>query len=335
MYFKKNPIVLSDNYQRFIDSNEYSSPFHSNKYAEILNYNSSNYSIVYSVENSDNEVLALTAVTIQKEKGLKSFFSKRAIIYSGILLKNYSDITTLEFLLKNIQNELKNKVIYIEIRNFFDYNKHLNSYEKFNWEYIPYLNFQLNLENTSKEEILSKMKYNRKREIRLSLNEGALTDEALNDFEVKELYEILKDLYLNRVKLPLPDLDFFIKLHHSEIGKTFVVKHQEKIIGGAFCIYLPNKSIYTLYYCGIRDYHKKIFPTHLAIIGVIEFGLANNLKKLDFMGAGKKGEEYGVRKYKEEFGGDLVEHGRFLKICKPNLFKLGKFALKMLQKIKK
>ena len=179
------------------------------------------------------------------------------------------------------------------------------------------------------------MKYNRRREIKQSLNENAIYSEAQNEDDINKLYLILQELYATRVNVPLPPVAYFINLFHSKLGKVFVVKHNGIIIGGAFCIFKENQFIYTLYYCGIRDYHKKIFPTHLAIIAAMEFGINNKLKGIDFMGAGKVGEEYGVRKYKSEFGGQLVEHGRFLKITNPFLYNLGKFALNQLKRFKK
>ncbi len=73
---------------------------------------------------------------------------------------------------------------------------------------------------------------------------------------------------------------------------------------------------------------KKIFPTHLAIYSIIEFAIKENLKMVDFMGAGKPDTEYGVRDYKLQFGGDLVDFGRFNIIFKPRLFNLGIWGLK-------
>ena len=49
------------------------------------------------------------------------------------------------------------------------------------------------------------------------------------------------------------------------------------------------------------------------------------------MGAGKPDEGYGVREFKSKFGGELLEHGRFLYICKPSLYRLGKFIVKKLK----
>ena len=136
------------------------------------------------------------------------------------------------------------------------------------------------------------------------------------------------------MKLPLPPYSFFLNLFKSKVGQVFVVEHEDKVIGGAFCIYSNNLSINTLYYAGLRNYHKKIYPTHIAILSVIEFAIDNSLKQVDFMGAGKPGVDYGVRNYKLQFGGELVEHGRFILIFKPLLFNLGVWGLKVLSKIK-
>jgi lipid II:glycine glycyltransferase (peptidoglycan interpeptide bridge formation enzyme) len=190
------------------------------------------------------------------------------------------------------------------------------------------------LQGRSREDILGAMKYNRRREIQQSFKNGASANEAENENEIKELYNILLDIYSYRVKLPMPDLEYFIRLYNSPIGKVFIIKHNDMVIGGSFCIFYPSQSIYTMYYCGLRDYHPKIFPTHLAILATIDFGLKNNLQKVDLMGAGKPGQEYGVRKYKSEFGSELLTPGRFIKVNNPVLFNLGKFGLKLLKKVK-
>jgi len=66
----------------------------------------------------------------------------------------------------------------------------------------------------------------------------------------------------------------------------------------------------------------------------IEFAIDNGLKLVDFMGAGKPDQKYGVRDFKLQFGGDLVEHGRFKQINNKFLYNLGIFGLKILSKFK-
>lgn len=145
---------------------------------------------------------------------------------------------------------------------------------------------------------------------------------------MKKVYNILKQNYKERVKLPLPDLDFFLRYFHTQELIVFGVLHNSEIIGGAFCPVLKNRKLFTFYYCGLRLYHKKIFPTHLAILAAMEYCIENSIPVFDFMGAGRPDVEYGVRKYKLEFGGDLLEYGRFIKINNRFLFYVGKLGIK-------
>jgi len=311
----------------------FSSPFQTPEFYEFYNSVEGFSADVFAVEEKD-KLTSLVVVTIQKEQGIKEYFSRRGIVYGGILLSENNE-ASLSFLLKYLNNYYKNKLIYIEIRNNFDFSKFNAVFQFNNFIYQSHLNVQLNTFNYSIETILSNMKYNRRREINISYKEGAVVDEAKNENEVVALFDILKNLYTNRVKLPLPNLNYFIGLYRSKIGKVFIVKHHNKVIGGSFCIFHQGMSINTIYYAGIRNYHKKIFPTHLAIMGVTEFAIKNNLKMVDFMGAGKPGKEYGVRDYKLEFGGELVEHGRYLNILNSLLYKIGILGLAIISKLKK
>ena len=220
------------------------------------------------------------------------------------------------------------------MRSNFNYSAWRQKFEYCGWKYEKHLNIQLNLDNMNVDDVLSGMKYNRRREIKLSYKEKAIARLAKNEKEVTQLYEMLKKLYDERVKLPLNPLSFFLNYYKSDIGRVFVVLHNDIIIGGAFCVYHENMSIYTMSYVGLRDYHKKIFPTHIAIMKIIEFAIEKKLKKVDFMGAGKPDIAYGVRDFKLQFGGALVEHGRCKIIFNRLLYKIGVLGVKILSKIK-
>jgi len=323
------------NWKYLLSKSRFTTPFQTPEYLDFFNSVPGLSAEVFAIEES-KELLALCVVTFQKEKGIKSFFSRRAIIYGGpLLVEGEKGKHALGVLLSEMNNNLKRSVIYAETRNFNDYSEYKEDFHESGWNYEPYLNIQISLRGKSHDDILRAMKYNRRREIQLSLREGAYIKVAENINEVTFLYNILSELYEKRVKLPMPDLEFFLKFFNSTIGKVFIVMHNENIIGGTFCIYYPGQSIYSMYYCGLRNYHPKIFPTHLAVLEAIKFGIQNNLRQLDMMGAGKPSEEYGVRKYKAEFGGDMAEYGRFINIYNPALYNLGKFILKINKKIKK
>ena len=332
MKLVKNKELVIAKWLELLEMSEFSNPFQTPDCYDLYNSVEDYYADVFAVE-ANGEYKSLVVVTVQKEKGIKGFFSVRGIVYGGLLLRS-SEKEFLKFLLKRVKVYYKSKLIYLEIRNSNNYSSMLNSFEDNGWKYKPHLNVLLDIQNKEIDTVLSGMKYNRRREIKLSLKEGVITRTAKNVEEVGLLYKILNEMYIERVKLPLSPLAFFINLYKSNIGKVFVVLHEDKIIGGSFCIFYNNMTINTLYYTGLRGYHKKIFSTHMAILGIIEFALANNLKMVDFMGAGKPDIEYGVRDYKLQFGGDLVEYGRFKMIFKPLLYKLGILALQILAKIK-
>ncbi len=316
-------------YDLSIRSN-YISPFQTPEYYNIIKQNEGFTPYVFATEE-DGIYTSLVVVVVHKEKGYKSFFTRRGIIYGGPLFAENESIS-LSVLLKGISQYFKSKVIFIEIRNFFDYSEHSDIFLRDKWEFLSYLNYTIELQNLKPGELLSSFSYNRRREIRLSIERDASYKECETQLELRSLYNILEDLYKKKVKLPLPNFEFFFKLWQSEIGKVFVVLKDGKVLGGCFCVILKKVSIYTMYYCGLRDFDKKIFPTHLAILAALDFASQNGIAIFDFMGAGLKNKEYGVRQYKQEFGGRLNEYGRYRKILNPFWFKIGELGLALLKK---
>ena len=79
---------------------------------------------------------------------------------------------------------------------------------------------------------------------------------------------------------------------------------------------------------------KDQYPSIMATLAAIEYANQNNISLFDFMGAGQPKEKYGVRDFKARFGGDLVEHGRYLKVLNPVLYAVGKLGLTIMSKFK-
>ena len=327
-----NDSVDRSKWLELVSRSPFSTPFQTPRFYDFCNATTHHQGLVCAVKDKKNDYLALCVADITKENGFKAFFSSRAIIYGGPLLIEDVEEDALKCLLDNLHNKLKNKVIYIEIRNLKDYSCYSSVISSLDWKTIPWLNIRKQLNYKNRDELLNSIKYNRRREILMTIKSGLQYYEAVNEKEVKEVYAILKNLYKNRIGLPLPSLQYFEEFRETGLMKVFAVTDQGIVVGGSFCVVSEKNAIYTFYYCGKRNYKPRTYPTHLAVMAALEYGMRNGLKYLDFMGAGKPGEEYGVRNYKLGFGGELVEEGRYLKIENKILYMLGVKAIHFMRR---
>ena len=220
--------------------------------------------------------------------------------------------------------------IYIETRNFNDYSQWKDIFEINGFAFQPHLNFHVN--TTTTEIAQSNIGKHRWKYIRLSMRDEAKIVENPSIEQVRAFYSILQDLYQTKVKTPLWSWEFFEQLYRIEHAKYILVELDGKIVGGTVCVCLPGKAVYEWYACGLDNCRDDIRPLSVAIWGEMQYAAENGYPLFDFMGAGKPDEPYGVRDFKAEFGGELVEHGRFLCIRKPLLYWIGKMGVKWLKR---
>ena len=90
-------------------------------------------------------------------------------------------------------------------------------------------------------------------------------------------------------------------------------------------------TVYEWFECGLNAECKDQYPSVMATWGGIQLAHQSGCTRYDMMGAGEPGVPYGVRDFKAEFGGQMVEHGRFLYVCKTMLYRLGVCVVKILK----
>lgn len=269
---------------------------------------------------------------IQKDGGpIKRYLSRRAIINGGPMLDDDTTESEIKELLTICSNRLRRKAIYIESRNFEDYNMYKKIFDSCDWKYELHYDFHIDTSSLSViEENLGK---SRKRDIRTSLRDGATVSDADNHEDIKEFYQILSELYAQKVKTPLFPFEFFERLFKAPFGKIFVVKYNGHVVGGTACV-CGNETVYEWFVCGKDNVAKSVFPSTLATYAGIKFAAENGYKRFDMMGAGAPGDGgYGVRDFKAKFGGDLVEYGRFKYVINKPLYYLGSMAVKIMKKL--
>jgi len=318
-------------WEELIENNPYASPFQTPEFFDFFNRVPGYSADAFALEES-GRLIAFSVVTVQKEPGLKAFFSRRGIIYGGPLF-DPDHPGDLSELIKQIQKFYKKKVIYIEVRNCFNYSPFKSIYTEQGWKYEPWLNFHL--QTTDKAMMESAMSNSRLRQINMAIKNGAVWKEADKIEDIQSFYKILASLYKKKVRKPLMKWDFFKEFFEQKTGKYFMVYFQEKVIGGIMCPILPARAIYEFYICGLDKDYKDQYPSVMATWAAMDYAGQNGIPLFDFMGAGSPDEQYGVREFKTRFGGELVEYGRYLKVLDPFLYETGKFTLKLISKINK
>ena len=285
---------------------------------------------------------------VTKEKNaIKQYFTRRAIIIGGPALADDATEEEVITLMKAVRQHLVighwslvNAPIYIETRNFNDYSRWKGAFEQAGFSYQPHLNFHVDC--TDKEAMWERMSENRKRQIKKQPNPGpSLQGRDVSEEDIKEWYEILKELYRTKVKTPLWPVEFFIEAYRQGVGKFLLVKHEGKVIGGSMVVeWKPSLqggvggrlgTVYEWFECGRNAQYKEQYPSVCATYAGMCYAAEHGCARYDMMGAGVPGVPYGVRDFKAEFGGEMVKHGRFLYVCKPWLYRIGKLGVKLLQ----
>lgn len=269
---------------------------------------------------------------IQADGGwLKRQLSRRAIIVGGPLLAD--DITNeqLAAMLNTLRDNLKQHSIYIETRNLNDYSRWRDTFEKCGFMYVPHYNFHI--DTTDAEQVDKRMDKSRRRRIRRAFEHGAhISDDATH---LPDFYKILSALYHEKIHKPLPPYSMFEQLASKPFARYFfVLDENEKTIGGQLILTLDQRVAYAWYCCGLDKECHDLYPSIVANYAAIRYAADNGFMRFDMMGAGKPGEAYGVRDFKAQFGGTLVEHGRFLRVNKPLIYGAATMALALLGKIK-
>lgn len=291
-----------------------------------------NPSLSEAQHSSTPSLQTLRAVCIgyvTKERSvLKQFFTRRAIIIGGPALADDATNEEIRVLLETVREQLKQQAIYIETRNFNDYSQWKGAFIETDFEYQPHLNFHVDCTNA--DEMWSRVSETRRKQIRRAQRANVTISEAQSEKEICEWYAILKRMYQAKVKTPLFPVSFFLEAYRQGVATYLMVRYEGHIIGGSMIV-IDGGCVYEWFECGRDVEYEKQYPSVMATYAGMAYAAEHGIARCDFMGAGVPGVPYGVRDFKERFGGKMVEHGRFLYIAKPILYRIGAWGVKIMK----
>ena len=280
--------------------------------------------------NNETALTGVLLAVIQREPGLiMERLSARSVIFGGPLA---DDLQTVRALLQKYREVIRGRVIYTQVRNFnVPGDKVKEIYRESGFVFEEHLNIRVDL-SVSEAEFWKGIKQNRKAGINKARKQGfsfrVTTDEQIID----PFYRLLGSTY-GRTRLPYPDISFFRSMSRnfqSEF-KWFVLE-KDSSPGIILAAFVSKNTLY-IFYPGIDQSPSflRLRPVDLFYYEVMRWSMGNGITILDWMGAGKPDKEYGVRYFKQQYGGEIFSPGRFQAVHRPLLMLIGQTGVKVLK----
>ncbi len=251
---------------------------------------------------------------------IASFLTSRTVIWGGPAVRNNAP-EVVDGLLRFFQNTGP-VTMYTQVRNLVDTSVCKDSFVRHGFQYDDHLNIIIDL-TRSETELWQDISTKRRNQIRRAEKEGCRVEKQDSLSALRASYAILETVY-QRARLPLPDFGHFASLHQqtdASLGlRLFTVSWQGEIIGCMLC--LAHGNWLFDYYAGGYSQHYKKYPNDVLPWRVLLWAKENGFTRFDFGGAGKPHIPYGVRDYKKQFGGKIVNYGRYERAKYPRMFAL-------------
>lgn len=328
--------VDRDNWREFIynhpHGNIYQTPEMVEVYKRTKNYEPISLAVV---DEKTDEILAiLLGVVIREMRGILGSFSARSIIEGGpLFVEGEKGLNAVSLLMEKYNKIAKRYALYSEIRNIYD-TSHFNSlFEKFGYNFEDHLNFLINL-NKPEEEIWKQINRSMRKNIKRAQRNGVIIEEMEDKYYIEIFYDFLKDVYLD-AKVPLMDISLFKAIYDilvpKGMAKFHLAKHNGEYIGGRSTL-LYKKIVYA-HRVGMPRKYKNLYTNALLNYYVMIWGSESGYHTFDFGGAGKPDKKYGVREFKRQFGGNLVNFGRYKKIHSPVKMKIAEEGFEVYRRV--
>ena len=322
-------------WSEFVYNHKHGNIFQAPEMAEVYKRTKNYEPITLAVvDDSTDEIHAmLLAVVMREMKGILGSFSTRSIIQGGpLFIEDEKGVTALKVLMEYYDKITRKTAIYTQIRNIWDTSAIYDVLNKTGYEFEEHINFLIDL-NCCKEDLFGKLKRDKKRAIKKAKEKEVKV--VKEDKTVLPIfYEILQETY-DKAKLPLANISLFESVFDilvtNNMADFYMAKYNNTYIAGRITLNYKN-VIYDWFACSSQEY-LSMYPNELIVWHVLEKGIDNGYKVFDFGGAGKPDKGYGVRDFKKQFGGEMVNYGRYCKVHSPAKMKVAERGFKLYKEI--
>jgi len=287
-----------------------------------------------AIDEANHKIVSLITPAMVKifTNSLLKLFSSRMICYGGII-HSADNNGGLSNLLEFYDHSFKKRSLFTEIRNMHSTELFKNEMIAGGYQYEEYLNYLIELRRDT-SRIFRSFSESRRRNIKALEKKGIYVKEVTDRNSIEKIYEILQETY-SRIQVPLADISLFesARKHLFDKGmvKFFLAKLKDEAV--AALVALLYKGVIITWYYGSNTEFRRLSPESSIIWHLIKWGSQKGYQSLDFGGAGRPDEKYGVRDFKCRFHGVLTNYGRYTKIYSPTIFNLSKMGYQIYRKI--
>lgn len=312
-----NPVIINsldgEVWRKFVDRNPHGNIFHTPEMFQVFARTRGYCPLLWAAIADDGQVLAiLTPVQVTLKDGLLRRLTTRSIVYGSVLCTPDSiGIEALAHLLKAYTKKAGREALFTELRNLSDLSVIQPVLDQCGFVYEDHLDYLIDL-NCSPEQLLQSIGSRTRKHIRKGLRDETMTVEQVTSYnQISDWYDVIQKTYF-AAHVPLADRSLFeaafdilqprgmVIFWLAYLGPTPVAASAE----------LLYKDVMYGWYGGVDRQIAKDSQGELLMWHILEWGTIHGYKIYDFGGAGKPGEEYGVRDFKAKFGGQLVSFGR-------------------------
>ena len=325
-------------YEDFVYGNTNTSIFQTLEMAEVYKKNENcTPLILVAIDEDTNEIVAsLLAKILAEKSGFLSSFSKHSTIRGGPIFRDdKKGVLATAQLLKHYNEIVKKEALYSRIYPLNDIPQIVPAFKDSGYEYEDWQNFSLRIDRPI-GEIWTQLKKSRRHGINRANKKGVIIEEMKDKELLPVFYNLLQETYKVRNN-PLEDISNFEAtfdlLVPKNMAKFFIAKYADRYI--AALLILLYKGVAYEWYIGSSKKREDllVYPNDMIVWHALELCSTNGFSTFDFGGGGLPGEiNAGWVKFKKEFGGSLVNYGRYTKTHQPTKLK---FTMKMFKIYKK
>lgn len=324
-----------ESYGDFVYENPNTSIFQTLEMAEVYKRNKNCIPLILvAIDEATGEIVAsLLAKILSEKSGFLSSFSKHSTIRGGPIFRDSKEgILATAQLLQRYNEIIKKDALYSRIYPLNDTPQIVPAFRDSGYEYGDWQNFLLRIDRPI-DELWTHLKRGRKYGVNRAKKKGVIIEEMKDKELLPVFYDLLQETYKDRSN-PLEEISNFEAtfdlLVPKNMAKFFIAKYADRYI--AALLILLYKGVAYGWYIGSSKKREDLLvhPNDLILWHAIELCSNNGFHTFDFGGGGLPSDiNAGWVKFKKEFGGGLVNYGRYTKVHQPKKLWFSKKAFEV------